>query len=142
MVKTPLGMEITGAASEAQGGWVARPGHGAVAEGECERGGEEEHEWSEEQGDVEKGEGRGKGKGTSKEGEQAGRARGNVFLRAGRFQKASNLNYGLALSLKAEHHLLKHQKEVRDAQDVAKREQHTRHSPFDFRGQQAAERHY
>ncbi|KNZ75935.1 hypothetical protein J132_00949 [Termitomyces sp. J132] len=38
-----------------------------------------------------------------------------AFVRAGRFKKASNLNYGLALSLKAERHLaklLKHQKEA------------------------------
>ncbi|KAG5341078.1 hypothetical protein C0989_011806, partial [Termitomyces sp. Mn162] len=83
-------------------GWVARPGHGATPDDSIDDDG---------QVDLEKG----LGKGKRKQGEMGHKA----FVRAGRFKKASNLNYGLALSLKAERHLaklLKHQKEVKEAQ--------------------------
>ncbi|KAG6873721.1 hypothetical protein C0995_012187 [Termitomyces sp. Mi166 len=91
-------------------GWVARPGHGALPDDV-----EGQSEVEDALGDVEKGLGAGKGK----EGEKVERQGKKPFFRAGRFKKASNLNYGLALSLKAERHLaklLKHQKEVKEAE--------------------------
>ncbi|GLB41071.1 putative glycosyltransferase family 2 protein [Lyophyllum shimeji] len=73
-------------------GWVARPAHGdrGVDVG-VEQSGDEN----------EKAEGREKGKkGTRGEKEWEG-----AYVRAGRFKKASNMNYALALSLKVERHL-------------------------------------
>ncbi|KAG6899344.1 hypothetical protein C0993_011083 [Termitomyces sp. T159_Od127] len=80
-------------------GWVARPGHGALPDDAHD---EYEHTAP---GDIEKGLPASHGDKKKK-----------PFVRAGRFKKASNLNYGLALSLKAERHLaklLKHQKEAK-----------------------------
>ncbi|KAE9409847.1 hypothetical protein BT96DRAFT_953206 [Gymnopus androsaceus JB14] len=72
--------------------WVARPREG------CPAGGVEELGLD---GDPEKGLG---GKGSTKK--KGGKAGGLAFHRAGRFKKASNMNYGLSLSLCMERHLL------------------------------------
>jgi hypothetical protein len=66
-------------------GWVARPAHGALPEG---------HTTSPDITATEK---------ASKKSKKE--EAGDKFMRAGRFKKASNMNYGLALSLKAEAHL-------------------------------------
>ncbi|KAG6836896.1 hypothetical protein H0H93_001727 [Arthromyces matolae] len=104
-------------------GWVARPGHGAVVGSAEETDTEEEEQEQRQEGDVEKGlGGQGKGKGKEKENGTGKDQNANVFIRAGRFKKASNLNYGLSLSLKTERHLaklLKHQKEVKESQAQA-----------------------
>jgi hypothetical protein len=57
-------------------GWVARPGHGDLGEDEPEPEDQEENEKRE--GDIERGEKR----------------EPKPFFRAGRFKKASNMNYG------------------------------------------------
>lgn len=61
-------------------GWVARPGHGALPDDDAE----EPYEHNNTPGDIEKGLGN--------KAETQGKKK--VFVRAGRFKKASNLNYG------------------------------------------------
>ncbi|KAG6853092.1 hypothetical protein C0991_006924 [Blastosporella zonata] len=126
-------------------GWVARPGHGAVAsEFDYAEGGYHEPEETDgEGGDVEKGLGAKKGKGKKEDKKGKGKGKDNEhgedaqkpFLRAGRFKKASNLNYGLALSLRAEHHLaklLKHQKDVKEALELHAQQQRDREAQGDL----------
>jgi len=81
--------------------WVARPGHGDLGEDEEENG----------QGEIEgvatekdtPAKGKGKGKAKQKQGDpEKNRARQREpkpFHRAGRFKKASNMNYGTLSSL-------------------------------------------
>ncbi|KAG5642257.1 hypothetical protein DXG03_003334 [Asterophora parasitica] len=96
-------------------GWVARPPHGSLGEDEAPNGfvGSEVLDGSEDAssggGDEEKGH----------------KTQPTPFVRAGRFKKASNMNYALALSMKLEHHLARLIAEQKEAEkeDVEELEQ-------------------
>ncbi|KAF5381647.1 hypothetical protein D9615_005482 [Tricholomella constricta] len=108
-------------------GWVARPGEGdlgAVGDSEGEGDARENTEGEvgrvrDEDVDVEKGEAEEKEKENGRSGEGAA----FPFMRAGRFKKASNMNYGLALSLKLERHLARLIAEQQEEQEREREQQ-------------------